>query len=157
VSGTSVPSASISLIVDNGTYTATAGTNGNWTVSVLIEELYAEDTVYVTARAPGDAVSKAATATVMIQTTTPTISTPVLATATRVSGTSMPGASIWLTVNGGTAHTTTASVSGNWTVSSLTLTAGEIISVTAKAPPLDYVVSKAATATVKVQTSEPLY
>jgi hypothetical protein len=68
----------------------------------------------------------------------------------------MPGASIWLTVNGGKAHTTTASVSGNWTVSSLALTAGEIISVTAKAPPLDYVVSKAATATVQVHTSEPL-
>jgi hypothetical protein len=84
---------------------------------------------------------------VVPQTPTPIITTPVYAGATSVSGTSVASASIVLTVGSETAQpAVTANGSGDWTVNGLTLTSGEVISVTAQA--LGDAVSNPATATV---------
>lgn len=82
----------------------------------------------------------------VIATATPVISTnPIYTTTTTISGTAVANANISLTNNGGAASVTTADSSGNWIISSLSLTVGSI-SVTAQANP--NVVSAAATATV---------
>jgi uncharacterized protein YjdB len=66
------------------------------------------------------------------QTATPVITTPVYVGATSVNGTAVPGANISLTVNNGTAQTTTADTSGDWAITGLTLAANDTISVTAQ-------------------------
>jgi hypothetical protein len=81
------------------------------------------------------------------QTATPTITTPIYSTDTIVSGKSEDNAHISLTVNGGTAHTVTASATGAWSVTGLTLAEGDTISVTAILSP--DTLSNSATATVE--------
>jgi hypothetical protein len=62
----------------------------------------------------GSGISGTETITVKpAQTPTPTIATPIYAGATSVSGTAAANTRISLTVNGGTAKTTTASAAGN--------------------------------------------
>jgi hypothetical protein len=64
VSGTSVDSADISLAVNSGTaLSATAGSNGNWTVTA--PTLATGDNISVTAQVYGENISQAATATVV--------------------------------------------------------------------------------------------
>jgi hypothetical protein len=149
VSGKAVRNAGISLTVNGGTaQTTTAGARGDWTVTSLT--LADGDSISVTAQVTGDTVSQAATATVQaapVQTPTPTITTPVYATNTSVSGTAVDNAGISLTVNGRTAQATTADSSGNWTVTGPTLATGDSISVTAQVG--GDTVSQAATATVQ--------
>jgi hypothetical protein len=149
VSGKAVRNAGISLTVNGGTaQTTTAGARGNWTVTSLT--LATGDSISVTAQVGGDTVSQAATATVQaapVQTPTPTITTPVYATNTSVSGTAVDNAGISLTVNGRTAQAATADSSGNWTVTGPTLATGDSISVTAQVG--GDTVSQAATATVQ--------
>jgi hypothetical protein len=73
VSGTSADSASISLTVNNGAVqTVTAGSSGNWTVTV--PALNTNGTISVTALVAGDTVSQAATATVQSMSTVPVFS-----------------------------------------------------------------------------------
>ncbi len=154
VSGTSADSAGISLTVNGGTaQTTTAGPTGNWTVSV--PTLNENDSISVTAQVTGDTVSQAETATVeaaSVQTPTPFITTPIYAGATSVSGTSADSAGISLTVNGGTAQTTTADSSGSWTVSGPTLNENDIISVTAQVT--GDTVSQAESATVEAASAQ---
>jgi hypothetical protein len=105
----------------------------------------------------GENVSQPATAkveAVPVQTATPAITTPIYATNTSVSGTSVDSAGISLTVNGGTAQTAIAYSNGNWTVTGLTLAENDTISVTATAP--GNTVSQAATATVEA-TPAPVF
>jgi len=101
---------------------------------------------------PANAVTVTANFAVIppVQTATPVITTPIYNGATSVSGTSENNASISLTVNGGSAHTTTASAGGAWTVTGLTLATGNPISVTALGTGAGETVSAAATATVVV-------
>jgi len=149
VGGTAQPGASVTLSVNNGTpHSTTADANGNWTVNGLA--LSAADTIAVTAQAPGESASPAATTTVqaaLVQTPAPSIDTPVGAGATSVSGTAATGATIALAVDNGTSHSTTAGPDGHWTVGGLApLVAGDTIAVTAQAPGES--ASPAATATV---------
>jgi hypothetical protein len=73
VSGTSADNASISLTVNNGAVqTVTAGSSGNWTVTV--PALNTNGTISVTALVAGDTVSQAATATVQSMSTVPVFS-----------------------------------------------------------------------------------
>jgi hypothetical protein len=88
---------------------------------------------------------------VVPQTPTPIITTPVYAGATSVSGTAAANASIVLSVSGTAQPAVTAGGSGNWTVSGLSLSAGDTVSVTAQAP--GDAVSQVATAIV--QASPP--
>ncbi len=158
VSGTAVGNAGISLTVNGGTaQTTISNASGNWTVTGLT--LATGDSISVTAQVGGATVSTAKATTVVVapvQTPTPTITTPVYATNIIVSGTAVDNAGISLTVNGRTVQTTISNASGNWTVTGLTLAAGDSISVTAQVG--GDTVSQAATATVQaapVQTPTP--
>ena len=92
----------------------------------------------------------AAISTQPSQTPTPTIDTPVYAGVASVSGTAADDAQVVLEIVNGTATSVQPAVyadgSGDWTVSGLSLTAGETISVTAQIN--GDTVSSAATATV---------
>ena len=157
VSGTSEDSASISLTVNSGTARAATAdsTNGNWTFTV--PTLNENDSISVTAQVYGENVSQTAMATVeavSVQTAAPIITTPIYATNTSVSGTSVDNASISLTVNGGTVQMAIAYPNGNWTVTGLTLAENDPISVTAQVT--GNAVSQAATATVEA-TPAPVF
>jgi hypothetical protein len=158
VSGMSEDGAGISLNINGGTvHTAAAGlTNGNWTVAV--PTLNEKDSISVTAQVYGEDVSQPAVATVEavpVQTATPTITTPIYATNTSVSGTSADNATIALTVNGGTVQIARAYPSGSWTVTGLTLAENDTISVTAQVT--GNPVSQAAIATVDATPATPLF
>jgi len=92
------------------------------------------------------------------QTATPTITGTPTVGNTSVSGTAVGGASVVLSLNGGTAQPAViADQNGNWTVTGLTLQSGNTISVTAQVS--GDTLSNAATATVvavaSVQTATP--
>ena len=155
VSGTSADSASISLTINNeGAQTATAGSSGNWTVTVPTLNEY--DAISVTAQVYGENISQAAIAAVQAVTPTPSINTPIYAGATSVSGTSAGSASISLTVNNEGTKTVTADSNGNWTVTVPLLNANDSIYVTAWL--MGDAVSYVTTATVQadsIQTPTP--
>jgi hypothetical protein len=158
VSGMSEDSASISLTVNSGTAQTTTAdsTNGSWAVTV--PALNGNDSISVTAQVYGEDVSKPAMATVEtvpIQTATPTITTPIYATNTSVSGTSADNASISLAVNSGTVQVAIAYPDGSWTVTGLTLAENDTISVTATAS--GNKVSQTATATVGAMPTTPVF
>ncbi len=158
VSGTSEDSASISLTVNGGTVQTTTAdsTTGNWTVAVPAVNV--NDSISVTAQVYGDAVSQTAMATVgavPVQTATPTITTPIYATNTSVSGTSADNASISLTVNGGPVQIAIAYPNGNWTITGLTLAENDTIFVTAQVT--GNTVSQPATATVEDTPTTPVF
>ncbi len=80
------------------------------------------------------------------KTAVPKINTPVIASETAISGTCAENASVTVRINGGDALS--AEVSGTqWQLSGLTLAAGDVITVTAKAG--DYKESDAASITVE--------
>jgi FtsP/CotA-like multicopper oxidase with cupredoxin domain len=144
VSGTAEVGATITLSINTIARPTVIATGGNWTVSGLT--LAFGDAISVTAQAPGKAVSAPATTTVIAATTaTPVINTPVIAGTTSVSGTAEAGATVILSINAVSRPSVTAT-GGNWTVSGLTLAAGDLISVTAQTP--GKLVSAAATTTV---------
>jgi hypothetical protein len=155
VSGTSADSASISLTINNeGAQTATAGSSGNWTVTVPTLNEY--DAISVTAQVYGENISQAAIAAVQAVTPTPSINTPIYAGATSVSGTSAGSASISLTVNNEGTKTVTADSNGNWTVTVPLLNTNDSIYVTAWL--MGDAVSYVTTATVQadsIQTPTP--
>jgi hypothetical protein len=83
-----------------------------------------------------------------VYTATPIITTPIYNTATTISGTALPGASIELSINYTSQPDVTAdSTTGDWTVNVPALNIGDFISVTAQVT--DAEVSAAATTTVE--------
>jgi hypothetical protein len=150
-------SANIALTVNGGTVqTAIAtATTGNWTIAV--PALNENESVSVTAQVYGEDVSIPAIETVKavpVQTATPTITTPIYAADTSVSGTSAANATISLSVNGGTVHIAIAYPNGNWIAAGMTLAEDDAISVTATGP--GNTVSQSATATVEA-TPAPVF
>jgi uncharacterized repeat protein (TIGR02543 family) len=136
-------------ITPDACYTLTGVVQDFFTVAEATTVSNAADSGVVTALFPATAAPIAP-----IQTTAPTITTPIYATDTSVSGTAVPGASISLAINGGTAQMATADeTTGAWTVTGLILTDGDHISVTAILSP--DTLSNPATATVAaaVQTA----
>ena len=157
VSGTAPAGASVVLSVDGTAQPAvTASANGAWTVSGLFPALAAGQTLAATAQTAGESVSVAQTATVVAQaqqTATPNIP-PVFFRDTSVSGTAPAGASVILSVGGTVQPAVTVGANGDWTVSGLSLYAGETLSATAQAPGES--VSLPFTTTVRSQTPAPV-
>jgi spore coat protein A len=130
VSGTAEADANVVLSLNGIAQPAVTATGGNWTVSGLT--LVIGDAISVTAQKTGKLISAPATTTVAASMTTapPVIELPVTNQHTSVSGTAVPYASVVLSVNG-IAQPAVMAAGGYWTVSGLTLTIGDVISVTA--------------------------
>jgi uncharacterized repeat protein (TIGR02543 family) len=142
--------ATITITPGSG-YTLTGVVQDFFTVAGATTVSNAADSGVVTALFPATAAPIAP-----IQTIAPTITTPIYATDTSVSGTAVPGASVSLTINGGTAQMATADkTTGAWTVNGLTLAEGDTISVTAILSP--DTLSNPATATVAAAPVQTAY
>ena len=125
------------IVLDDGASqvgTATAGANGNWTVTGLT--LHAGDSLTATAQLSGEGVSGSSAAVTVQegQTPGPIIAGPVYANGTSVSGTAAAGAAIVLDDDASQVGTATAGTNGNWTVAGLTLHAGDSLTATAQLP-----------------------
>ncbi|WPC43962.1 beta strand repeat-containing protein [Clostridium sp. JS66] len=157
ISGTAESGSSVILSVGGVARPAVTAVGGTWTVSGLT--LTAGQSISVTAQASGKTISSAVTATVAmapLQTAAPVITGTPTAGDTSISGTAEAGASVILSI-GGVAKPAVTAVGGFWTVSGLTLTAGQSISVTAQAS--GKTISSAVTATVAMaplQTAAPV-
>jgi large repetitive protein len=132
VSGTSTaPVGSTVTVYVNGTpYTTTVQAGGTYTVTV--PALAGGDQVYATVTAGGQTSSPSATATV--QFAPPVVSSPILAGASSISGTSTSPVGTTITVynNGSPIGTTTVQAGGTWTLTGVSgLVGGEPITATA--------------------------
>jgi hypothetical protein len=131
----------------NSSTGAIAGTPTTATGSPFIVKLTVTDTVSYAGNTASNTYSLTVSQPTMTVTQTPTITTTPIygGVTTSVSGTAVANASIVLSING-TAQPAVTANGGNWTVSGLTLTSGDTISVTAQAP--DEAISQPATANV---------
>ncbi|MFL0266686.1 amino acid permease [Candidatus Clostridium radicumherbarum] len=131
-------------------------TGGNWSVSGLT--LAQGDLISVTAQYAGETKSTEVTSIVAeapLQTTAPVISRNVTAADTTVTGKAPSDSSVLFSING-VAQTAVVATGGNWAVSGLKLSQGDIISVTAQS--VGETVSTQTTMTVApapIETSEP--
>jgi Leucine-rich repeat (LRR) protein len=150
-----VPDATVTLY-DNGTQvgeTEKANTWGSWTGCKFTDlSLNAIESLTATAQVPGETVSNASTAVTVGATqhltATPTITTPVYANDTSVSGTATPGARIVLFDNGSYVGWALADAETEWTISVSTLAVNDSLTATAKVA--GETVSAASTAVVDV-------
>ncbi|MEC0236638.1 amino acid permease [Paenibacillus kribbensis] len=130
VSGRAPSGANVVLSVNGVAQTAVKATGGNWTVFGLT--LRQGDIISVIAQSSGETISATETATVApapIETVVPVvISGTVTEVDKSVTGKAPFGASVELSVNGKVEPAVTAT-DGNWTVSGLTLSKGDTISV----------------------------
>ncbi len=130
--------------------------SGNWTVSGLT--LAQGDLISVTAQYAGETVSTEVITIVAEaprQTTAPVISRTVTAADTNVSGKAPSASTVVFSVNR-VAQTAVVANGGNWTVSGLKLSQGDLISVTAQS--VGETVSSEATTTVvaaPLETEKP--
>ncbi len=134
VSGTSSSGFEIFLYIDGAlTNTTTADGSGNWSFGSLNLEL--GQSVDIRALETGECMSAAASSTVTEQTTTPNIQGSIANGATTVSGTSTEeaGTVIGVFVDAASAGTVTVDGNGNWVITGLSLSTGEVINATALA------------------------
>ncbi|UII27487.1 T9SS type A sorting domain-containing protein [Fulvivirga maritima] len=135
ITGTSTSGFKIFLFID-GDYVSTTTANGSgaWSFSGL--SLSLGQTLQVRALQSGQCLSPIASRIVTEQSTAPTITGPIVNGATSVSGTSSEasGTVINVRVGGVTVGTTTVDANGNWTVTGLSLSTGQVITATATAP-----------------------
>jgi amino acid transporter len=157
VSGKAPSGSSVVFSINNVAQTAVVANGANWSVSGL--KLSQGDIISVTAQAVGELVSTTTTATVAaapIETSEPTITGAVTAADTSVSGRAPSGAKVVLNVNG-KAQPAVVATNGNWTVSGLNLSKGDLISVAAQHgdEPVN-TSTEMKVITEKLQTTEPL-
>lgn len=157
ITGTAEANSTITVLFNGGNAT-TAITNGsgNWTITKpSAVTLTSGMSINVTAKDAANNTSNATTVTVQqastTQTATPTVNTYKVGD-TYLVGNAEANATITATFNGGNTQTTTALSSGYWqiNVTSLALTSGTTISVTAKVS--TKTISSAATSTVQPGT-----
>ncbi|MBL3656379.1 T9SS type A sorting domain-containing protein [Fulvivirga sediminis] len=135
LSGTSTSGFKIFLFID-GNYISSTTTNGSgaWSFSGLTLSL--GQVLQVKALETGKCLSTAVSRTVTEQSTTPTITGPLVNGATSVSGTSTEasGTIINVRVGGSSVGTTSVDANGNWTLTGLSLSTGQVVNATATAP-----------------------
>jgi Ig-like domain CHU_C associated len=137
VSGTSTEASgtSVSVYKAGSTLLGTTTTSGTtWTLTGLT--LTAGDSITATATASGKTVSAASAAvTVQSLSAAPAVTSPICSGATGVSGTSTEasGTSVSVYKAGSTLLGTTTTSGTTWTLTGLTLTAGDSITATATA------------------------
>gem|GEM_PF-3218423 len=132
VSGKAPKGSNIIFRVNGVAQQSVTANGGNWTVSGLT--LKQGDSITVTAQSAGESVSTEVTENITpapFKTADITISHAVTAASTTVSGTAPSGASVVLSVNKKSEPEVIAT-DGKWTVSGLSLSKGDSISVTAK-------------------------
>jgi hypothetical protein len=132
VTGTSTApvGSTITVYVDGAPYTTTVQAGGTW--SVTVPALVGGDSVYANVTAGGQTSANSATLTVTFA--APTVSSPILAGASSISGTSTAAVGTTVTVynNGSAIGTTTVQAGGTWTLSGVSgLIGGESITATA--------------------------
>lgn len=157
ITGTAEANSTITVLFNGGNATTTTTNgSGNWTVTKPgAVTLTAGMSINVTAKDAANNTSNATTVTVQqassTQTATPTINTYKVGD-TYLVGNAEANATITATFNGGNTQTTTALSSGYWqiNVTSLALTSGTTISVTAKVS--TKTISSAAISTVQPGT-----
>lgn len=130
VTGKAPSGANVVLSVNGVAQTAVKASGGNWTVFGLT--LRQGDLISVNAQSSGETISTTETATVApapIETVIPVVISGTVTEADKsISGKAPSGASVELSVNGKVEPAVTAA-NGNWTVSGLTLSKGDSISV----------------------------
>lgn len=134
VSGTGVAGSSVTVTLPGGAIeTITVGEDGTWTVTV--EPLSANDVVSATQTEVGKAESSPATTTVQAlePSSVPTVN-PVKDGDTTVTRTSVPGATITVTVPGSDPVTAVVDDTGSWSVTVPPVKAGDTITATQTEP-----------------------
>ena len=134
ISGTSTSGFKIFLFIDGDyTSTTTADGSGAWSFSGL--SLSLGQVLQVKALQSGQCLSAAVSRTVTEQSTAPTIDGPLSNGATSVSGTSTEAAGtvIDVLVGGVSVGTTTVDANGNWSLTGLSLSTGQVVTATATA------------------------
>lgn len=126
ISGTSdEPSGTVITVYKNGVAlgTTSVGAGGAWTLSGVSGLIGGES---ITAKAGTGASQSLASNTVVVTPAPPVVSSPILAGATSVSGTSTApvGSTITVYKNGASIGTTTVQVGGTWTLSPVSALAG---------------------------------
>lgn len=157
ITGTAEANSTITVLFNGGNATtATTNSSGSWTVTKpSAVTLNVGMSINVTAKDAANNTSNATSVTVQqassTQTATPTINTYKVGD-TYLVGNAEANATITATFNGGNTQTTTALSSGYWqiNVTSLALTSGTTISVTAKVS--TKTISSAAISTVQPGT-----
>ena len=157
ITGTAEANAIVTVSVNGSTYTTTANSSGNWsiTTSTLPSGTYS---VTATATDAAGNVSPVGTGTLVIDNTAPLA--PVVNNRTTnnvtptITGTAEANAIVTVSVNGST-YTTTANSSGNWSITTSTLPSGTY-SVTATATDAAGNVSPVGTGTLVIDNTAPL-
>ncbi|NMC58601.1 MAG: APC family permease [Candidatus Methanofastidiosa archaeon] len=132
VMGKAPSGANVVFCINGTVHTAVTATGGNWVVSGLT--LVHSDFISVTAQSIGEIMSLPTTTTVIPapeETVAPTILGTVTSADKTISGNAAVGASVVLCING-KAEPAVIAANGNWSVTGLNLSQGDIISVNAK-------------------------
>lgn len=157
VSGKAPSGSTVVFSVNRVAQTAVIATGGSWRVSGL--KLSQGDLISVTAQSVGEIVSAETTTTVAaapLEVAEPVISGIITASDTTISGKAPSGAKVVLSVNG-KAQPAVVATNGNWTVSGLKLSKGDLISVTAQhADEIVDTSTEMKVITARLQTAEPL-
>jgi gliding motility-associated-like protein len=160
VSGTAEAGSTVAVTINGVTYTTTADTNGNWSVTVPNGDALADGTYTVSATATDAAgnTSPVGTGTLVVDTTAP--AAPVVTSQTTndttptVAGTAEANSTVSVVINGIT-YTTTANGSGVWSVDVPTALADGTYTVSATATDVAGNTSPVGTGTLVVDTTAP--
>jgi RHS repeat-associated protein len=128
VTGSGTAGASLDLFIGTSVVgTATVGASGNWTVALGTALVVGEQ---VTARQTVAGVTSdfSAALTVVVGPPAPTVTAPLVAGETTVSGSAIPGASVQAFANGTALGTTASGGSGTWALPlASALVAGQVV------------------------------
>ena len=142
LAGTSAPNATVNVILDGTTVaTVTADGSGNWTYTPASPLSYGAHTLKATATngATTSGDSNTNTFTILTPSIPPIVTSSIVSaspTPQTVYGSSIeaPGSTITVYVNGSPVGTTTVGADGSWSLTGVTLAAGDLVKATVQEP-----------------------